>query len=45
MERMTAGVDCDNRSYADGIKRMENLLRNNRSPSRRPSSVPLTLAQ
>lgn len=30
MERKTAAIDCDNRRYADGIKRMENLLRNNR---------------
>jgi hypothetical protein len=30
MERKTAGMDCDNRRYSDDIKRMENLLRNNR---------------
>ena len=32
MARKAAGLDCDNRRYADGIKRMENLLRQNRYP-------------
>ena len=27
MARKAAGLDCDNRRYADGIKRMEDLLR------------------
>ena len=30
MARKAAGLDCDNRRYADGIKRMEDLLRQNR---------------
>ncbi len=30
MTRKSAGLDCDNRRYADGIKRMEDLLRQNR---------------
>lgn len=30
MTRKAAGLDCDNRRYADGIKRMEDLLRQNR---------------
>jgi hypothetical protein len=30
MGRKAAGLDCDNRRYADGIKRMEDLLRQNR---------------
>jgi len=32
MARKSAGLDCDNRRYADGIKRMEDLLRQNRYP-------------
>jgi hypothetical protein len=32
MARKAAGLDCDNRRYADGIKRMEDLLRQNRYP-------------
>ena len=32
MTRKAAGLDCDNRRYADGIKRMEDLLRQNRYP-------------
>lgn len=32
MARKSAGLDCDNRRYADGIKRMEELLRQNRYP-------------
>ena len=32
MPRKAAGLDCDNRRYADGIKRMEDLLRQNRYP-------------
>jgi hypothetical protein len=32
MTRKTAGLDCDNRRYADGIKRMEDLLRQQRYP-------------
>ena len=32
MARKAAGLDCDNRRYADGIKRMEDLLRQNRHP-------------
>jgi hypothetical protein len=32
MARKAAGLDCDNRRYADGIKRMENLLRQYRYP-------------
>jgi hypothetical protein len=32
MTRKSAGLDCDNRRYADGIKRMEDLLRQNRYP-------------
>jgi hypothetical protein len=30
MARKSAGLDCDNRRYADGIKRMEDLLRQHR---------------
>jgi hypothetical protein len=32
MARKAAGLDCDNRRYGDGIKRMEALLRQNRYP-------------
>ena len=32
MARKAAGLDCDNRRYGDGIKRMEDLLRQNRYP-------------
>jgi hypothetical protein len=32
MARKSAGLDCDNRRYADGIKRMEDLLRQYRYP-------------
>lgn len=32
MTRKAAGLDCDNRRYADGIKRIEDLLRQNRYP-------------
>ena len=32
MVRKAAGLDCDNRRYGDGIKRMEDLLRQNRYP-------------
>ena len=32
MARKAAGLDCDNRRYADGIKRMEELLRQYRYP-------------
>jgi hypothetical protein len=32
MARKSAGLDCDNRRYGDGIKRMEDLLRQNRYP-------------
>lgn len=32
MARKAAGLDCDNRRYADGIKRIEDLLRQNRYP-------------
>ena len=32
MARKAAGLDCDNRRYADGIKRMEDLLRQYRYP-------------
>lgn len=32
MTRKTAGLDCDNRRYPDGIKRMEDLLRQQRYP-------------
>jgi hypothetical protein len=32
MARKAAGLDCDNRRYADGIKRMEHLLRQYRYP-------------
>jgi len=32
MSRKAAGLDCDNRRYADGIKRIEDLLRQNRYP-------------
>ena len=32
MTRKSAGLDCDNRRYGDGIKRMEDLLRQNRYP-------------
>ena len=32
MARKSAGLDCDNRRHADGIKRMEDLLRQNRYP-------------
>ena len=32
MTRKAARLDCDNRRYADGIRRMENLLRQNRYP-------------
>ena len=32
MTRKSAGLDCDNRRYADGIKRMEDLLRQQRYP-------------
>ena len=32
MAHKAAGLDCDNRRYADGIKRMEDLLRQNRYP-------------
>jgi hypothetical protein len=32
MTRKAAGLDCDNRRYADGIKRMEDLLRQQRYP-------------
>jgi hypothetical protein len=32
MTRKAAGLDCDNRRYGDGIKRMEDLLRQNRYP-------------
>jgi len=30
MARKAAGLDCDNRRYGDGIKRMEDLLRQHR---------------
>jgi hypothetical protein len=30
MARKAAGLDCDNRRYGEGIKRMEDLLRQNR---------------
>ena len=30
MARKAAGLDCDNRRYADGIRRMEDLLRQQR---------------
>ena len=32
MTRKAAGLDCDNRRYGDGIKRMEDLLRQQRYP-------------
>ena len=32
MTRKTAGVECDNRRYAAGIKIMEDALRQNRYP-------------
>jgi hypothetical protein len=32
MARKSAGLDCDNRRYADGIRRMEDLLRQHRYP-------------
>lgn len=32
MARKTSGLDCDNRRYGDGIKRMEDLLRQQRYP-------------
>jgi hypothetical protein len=32
MTRKAAGLDCDNRRYGEGIKRMEDLLRQNRYP-------------
>jgi hypothetical protein len=32
MARKAAGLDCDNRRYGDGIKRMEDLLRQYRYP-------------
>ena len=39
MARKAAGLDCDNRRYADGIKRMEDLLRQNRYPVPPPQPV------
>lgn len=38
MARKAAGLDCDNRRYGDGIKRMEDLLRQNRYPVPPPQS-------
>jgi hypothetical protein len=32
MTRKAAGLDCDNRRYGDGIRRMEDLLRQQRYP-------------
>lgn len=32
MTRKAAGLDCDNRRYSDGIRRMEDLLRQQRYP-------------